>query len=118
MDSNNGTVVVARTRDSLEAQIWLDMLRDQGLEAALFEQGVHGALGGARGFGGTHHVVVRRVDLTQARNTLADAGAAHALAPVPDSRESSSRMLQALLAAGGVAVGFLLLLAIVQAAAG
>lgn len=118
MESNDrATAVVARTRDALEAQIWVDLLRNDGLKAAVYEQGVRGALGGASLTGSAHNIIVRRADFARARNIIAEADGAHALAPLTQDDESSARMIRALLTAGGVAVGFVLLLAIVQALA-
>ncbi len=111
------TAVVARTRDGIEAQIWVDMLRDEGIEATTFEQGPRGALGGATLIGATHQIVVNRENLADARSIIADAGGAHALAPVGTEEGAHDRMIKALLIAGGGAIFFLLLFVIVQAAA-
>jgi hypothetical protein len=119
MDEADGrTVTVARTRDAVEAHLWVDMLRDDGIHAVSFEQSVRGALGGATLFGGMHHIVVRRTDVATARSIIARAGGAHALAPIPTQDTHRDRMVRALLLAGGVAVGFLLLFTVVQVVAG
>ena len=115
--TDRGTVVVARTRDPLEAQIWLDLLRNAGIRAAVFEQGVRGALGGATLFGSAHHIVVGRADIADARNIIADADGVHALAPLPQDDEAREKMSRALFAVGAVVAGLIVLLVIVQASA-
>ncbi len=118
MDINpNDTVVVARTRDPIEAQIWVDILRDDGMQAAVFEQGARGALGGASLYGSIQNIVVRRTQFERAREIIADADGTHALIPLQEASESRDRMIRALLTVGGVAIGFLLLFTLVQVVA-
>jgi hypothetical protein len=106
------TVVVARTGDAIEAQIWVDMLRDEGIQAATYEQSIRGALGGASTLGirGTHHILVRHEDIVAARNVIAESGGAHQLAPIPgDNDDAASKAARALVyALVGAAIFFAL----------
>lgn len=106
------TVVVARTGDPIEAQIWVDMLRDEGIQAASYEQSIRGALGGASTLGirGTHHILVRHEDIAAARNVIAESGGARHLAPVPgDEDDAGARAARALIyALVGAAIFFAL----------
>ncbi len=110
--TKSSTVVVARTGDPIEAQIWVDMLRDEGIQAATYEQGLRGALGGASTMGirATHHILVRREDIVAARNVIAESGGAHQLAPVPgEDDDAGSKAARALvLALVGAAIFFAL----------
>jgi hypothetical protein len=109
--TNSSSIVVARTSDPIEAQIWVDMLRDEGIQAATYEQSIRGALGGAStlGFRSTHHILVRHEDIVGARNLIAEVGGAHQLAPVPGDDDAGSKAARALLMAlVGAAIFFTL----------
>lgn len=117
--SRGSTVVVARTGDPIEAQIWVDMLRDEGIQAASYEQSIRGALGGASTLGirGTHHILVREEDIVAARNVIAESGGAHQLAPIPagddDAAERATRALLLAVIGAGVFFGLFLLFAVI-----
>ncbi len=115
MASTDSAVVVARTSDGIQAQLWVDMLRDEGLDASTYTQGVQAALGGASGVG-IHLVLVHREHVGDARNIIAEAGGASALAPIPGESEGYARLVRVLLGAAGVALVFMLILVIMQAA--
>ncbi len=110
--TKSSSIVVARTTDPIEAQIWVDMLRDEGIQAATYEQSMRGALGGAStlGFRSTHHILVRHEDIVGARNLIAEVGGAHQLAPVPgNDDEAGSKAARALvMALVGAAIFFTL----------
>lgn len=114
MPPTPSTVVVARTTDGIQAQIWVDMLHDEGIDASTYQRGVQAALGGVTGIG-THLVLVHRDHVGDARNVIAEAGGASALAPIPSEPESHGTLVRALFAAVAVAVAFFLLLVVFQA---
>lgn len=104
-------VVVAQTADAIEAQIWVDMLRDSGIQSTTFEQSPRGALGGAStlGFRTSHPILVRHHDLVPARNVIAEAGGASHLAPIPAEGEEGGRAARAfVMALTGAALFFAL----------
>ena len=103
-----GTAVVAVARDPLEATIWVDALRDAGIEARSFERGSSAAFGGAS-LGGmaSFPVVVAATALGDARNVIAGLGGAHALAPVPDREALRERQRRILVVAGVTVVAVL-----------
>ncbi|MEX2081756.1 MAG: hypothetical protein WEC33_09080 [Dehalococcoidia bacterium] len=94
----------------MQAQIWIDALRDAGLEAGTFERGPGPALGGAvtPGFA-AYVVIVRRTEVARARSVIAEISGGEVLAPLPDEQEESRRRAAALLTVGLV-VGVILLL--------
>jgi len=99
-----GTVVVARARDEVEAAIWVDALREAGIRAAMFEQGVSAALGGASVPGwASYPVVVARADIGRARNVIAEFAGAAALAPISDGASGERLRRAALAVAGAIA---------------
>jgi hypothetical protein len=98
-----GGVVVAEASDPVTAAIWVDALRDAGIAAHSFEQGVGAALGGAATYGARFPVIVRRQDIAQARNVIADLDGARALAPYRDESDIRAGQSRALLAAAAIA---------------
>ncbi len=78
-DDHEGAVIVAEASDAAEARIWVDALRDEGIEAACVERGPGGALGGASIFGAAWAVLVPRARIAEARGVIAELGGAHAL---------------------------------------
>lgn len=109
MSDRKGPVVVARAEDGAQAQIWVDMLRDEGIDATSFEQGIRGSLGGASGFHSRYLILVRREQFGEARSVIAEAGGATNLAELPAEDGASASMTRALLIAGAGAGLFLLL---------
>jgi hypothetical protein len=112
--AGGGTVVVAEAPDAVSASIWLDALRDAGIEAGMFERGVGAALGGAATPGLSRFaIVVRKEAMLEARNVIAEVGGASRLAPYRDGSEAPGAQRRAiffvvvLIAAGiaGVIVG-------------
>jgi hypothetical protein len=102
------TTVVAEAQDPLQAEIWLDALRSQGIEAASFERGVGGALGGALTAGfAVYPIIVAQADLAAARGVIAQVAGASAIAPVRDSAETRAAQHRALIAVGVIAVAIL-----------
>lgn len=85
------TAVVARANDPIEANIWVDALRDAGIQAAAFETGAGAALGGATAHGfAAYPIVVARDDLAHARNVIADLAGGAALAPFPNDEAAAA----------------------------
>lgn len=104
------TVVVASARSVVEATIWVDALRHAGIEAATFERGVGGALGGAAlGGWAAYPVVVARGDIAPARNILSELAGAGVLAPIGDDREAGRRRGRIMVGAAAAITGFLAL---------
>lgn len=115
--SGTDPVPVASAANSVEAQIWVDMLRDEGIRAAAVESGVHAAFGGAALPATSVVVLVDRTDLVSARNVIAESGGASALRPVSTSAEPPARTLRLLGLAAGAAIALLLLIAVMRVAA-
>ena len=93
-------MVVALANDPVEAAIWVDALRDAGIEAVTFEQGVGAALGGTSTSWSKHPVLVDESRLGDARNVIADLGGAGQLAAyrgAEEQRSDQKRALQAVL---------------------
>ncbi len=68
-------VAVAETGDELEANIWADALRDDGIRAELVMLGARGALGGGVMFpGASYRLLVNGDDVELARRVIADLG--------------------------------------------
>jgi len=112
--ARDGTVLVAEAGDPIQAQIWVDALRDAGIEAGTFERGVGAALGGAVTTGVSRFpVVVARQDLVAARNLIAELDGAVHLAPIDDPELQHAARRRALLV---VAFTGLAILAIALAA--
>lgn len=111
-------VVVATATGMVEAQIWLDMLRDDGIAATAVEVGPHGMLGGGGLSLRGARVLVGSDDVVRARELIAGAGGELAVHPGtnPDSAETRDRTMRLVFLAGGIAVAFLLIAAIAQAA--
>ncbi|MGI8927661.1 MAG: hypothetical protein ACR2HN_13615 [Tepidiformaceae bacterium] len=83
--SARSPVVVAQAGDAVEAAIWVDALRDAGIEAGSFERGVGAALGGAATPGwAVYPVLVAMDSLEAARSVIAELGGAAALSRWPD----------------------------------
>jgi len=97
-------VVVAEASDPIEAAIWVDALRDDGLGAESFERGVGAAFGGAAAHAFSRFpVLVRSEDYAAARNVIADLAGAARLAPYRSAREERERANAALKFAGAIA---------------
>ncbi len=97
-------VVVAEANDPIEAAIWVDALRDDGLGAESFERGVGAAFGGAA----THTfsrfpVLVRSEDYAAARSIIAELGGAARLAPFRSASDERERANSALKLVGAIA---------------
>ena len=95
-------VVVATAGDSVQASIWVDALRAEGIEATSYEQSVGPALGGAVAVFARFPILVAPESLVDARNVIADLDGAEALAPVRDPAEADERRRQALIAVGAI----------------
>ncbi|MBI2766891.1 MAG: hypothetical protein HYX53_13400 [Chloroflexi bacterium] len=111
--SPSGVSVVAEAGDPIQAAIWVDALRDAGIEAHTFERGVGAALGGAATGWSNYPVIVPARSLGQARSVLSDLSGASVLAPYRDPAEARARQSQALriaalVVAGLVAAGVLM----------
>jgi hypothetical protein len=112
-------VPVATAPDIVAAQIWVDALKDEGIEARLFEQGPNAALGGAITTGWTRYpVIVAEDDFTRARTVIGRLAGMHVLQPLPDSEAEDARRRWALIAVIAIAVGAMLLAFIFQLASG
>jgi hypothetical protein len=110
-------VVVARAPDIVAAQIWVDALRDEGIEARLFEQSPGAALGGAITTGiAQFPLLVRETDFAAARAVIARLAGMEPLQPLPDEAAEDASRRWALFAVIGIAVGAMLLAFIVQLA--
>jgi hypothetical protein len=109
-------VLVASAGNPAEAQVWVDMLRDEGILATSIDRSVRAALGGMGLVTPRIYVMVNRADLLEARNIIAEAGGASALAPVPAEGEGRDRMVTALFMVGGALALFLLFAAMLQSA--
>lgn len=102
------TVVIAEAEDEVQAGIWVDALRNAGVQAATFERGVGGALGGAVTGLAVYPVIVRESDFSAARNVIADLGDADRLSAYREPAADRARAARALALAAGVAVVALL----------
>jgi len=98
--SSAGPVVVATASNPAEAQVWVDMLLDEGIFATSVETGVHGALGGGGLMLPSVSVLVDRAKLAEARNVIAESGGAAALRPVPQEGSQGTPLRTLLLLAG------------------
>ena len=111
-------VVVAEASDPVQAQIWVDALRDTGIQAATFERSVGAALGGAMTAGWARYpVLVPQEEMAAARNVVAELGGAAYLAPVDDPVVARRRQSGALITVGGV-VAIIVALAILSSVVG
>jgi len=98
-DSSTARIVVAEAPDAVTAAIWVDALRDVGINAATFSRGHGAALGGAEAFA-THVVLVDGDKIAAARTVIAELGGASKLAPIPDQKAEIRRQRGAVVAAG------------------
>jgi hypothetical protein len=76
--------MVAVAGDPAVAAIWVDALRQDGIDAATFQRGPSAALGGL--FGGAlidYPVLVDPSRIADARNVVAELGGAGQLSPIP-----------------------------------
>ena len=114
--------LVAIARDPAEAAIWVDALRQEGIEAASFERGPGAALGGVVGGALSRcHVLVDPDRIEDARNVVAEMGGAAALAPVAAETaiaNGGTGAARALLLALLVAVAIAVVLALMRLTAG
>lgn len=112
MIGRQAVAVVAEAGDLVEATIWVDALRADGINAKFYERGVGAALGGAVTTGlARHPVVVSREDLGRARNVIADMGGSASLTPI-DEPKDKERTQQRGLALVGLIVGGVLVIAL------
>lgn len=102
-------MVVALAHDAVEAAIWVDALRDAGIEAVTFEQGVGAALGGSSTSWSKYPVLVSESRLGDARNIIADLGGAAALAPYRDATQQRKDQTRALRAVGLLVLGIVVI---------
>ncbi len=110
-------VVVASAPDFIAAQIWVDALKDEGIEARLFEQSPAAALGGAVTSGiARFPVLVREEDFAHARAVIGRLAGMEFLQPLPDDEDSDRRRRLALFAVAAIAVGAMLVAFISQLA--
>ena len=117
--AREGTALVAEAGDPIQAQIWVDALRDAGIAAGTFERGVGAALGGAVTTGVSRYpVVVARKDLVAARNVIAELDGALHLAPVDDPERQHAARRRALLVAASIGLAILVIAAAARIAAG
>lgn len=98
--------VVAEAADPVQAHIWVDALRQAGIEANTFEQGAGAALGGAAlHYLAAYPVVVRSDSLAAARSVIAEMSGAGVLAPYRSPVEQ--RAFRSVALAGIVLLGLL-----------
>jgi hypothetical protein len=113
------TVVVAEASDPVQAEIWVDALRDAGIEAATFERGVGAALGGAVTSGVSRFpVIVASTDLLAARNVISELDGANHLAPFRDAEDQRERRSRALFTVAAIVALIILLAGASRIAAG
>lgn len=113
------TVVVAETPDAIEASIWVDALREAGVPASVYEQGVGAALGGATTTGfSVYRVVVERGELGLARSVIAEVAGGAVLSTFRDAETARAGQRRALIMAAIVVVGVLVLGALARVVAG
>ncbi|MCZ2109055.1 MAG: DUF2007 domain-containing protein [Dehalococcoidia bacterium] len=113
------TVVVAEAADPVQAEIWVDALRDAGIDAATFERGVGAALGGAVTSGVSRFpVVVATTDVVAARNIITELDGADYLAPFRDASDQRERRARAFLAVAAIVALIILLAGASRIAAG
>lgn len=111
-----GPVLVAPAPNPAAAQLWVDMLRDQGIVAIMVETGIHAAFGSANLPATGYRVLVRPDDLLAARGVIAEAGGSGALAPMATASDGHvDQMIRRIGLALGIALAFLLVAAVVQA---
>lgn len=101
-------VAVATASSPAEAQVWVDMLLDEGILATSLEIGTHGAFGGGSLMPPHARVLVDRSDLARARNVIAESGGAAALSPVPTDAPANASLVRATYAVAVVVVLLLL----------
>ena len=107
---DHSTVVVAEARDAVEASIWVDALREAGIAAGVYEQGVGAALGGAMTTGfSVYRVVVGRGELGLARSVIAEMAGAAVLSTFRDAETARVGQRRALITAAVVVVTVLVL---------
>ena len=98
-DSPPARVIVAEAPDAVTAAIWVDALRDAGINAATFSRGHGAAFGGADAFA-THVVLVDGDQFAAARTVIAELDGASKLAPLPNPEAETRRQRGALIAVG------------------
>jgi hypothetical protein len=92
MAADRRAVVVAVARDPVEAAIWVDALRSEGIEAGSFERGVGAALGGAETAGFARYpVLVDATSIAPARNVITGLAGASVLAPLDEPEKVRRR---------------------------
>ena len=88
-------VVVAEADDPVQAHLWVDALRQAGIEAATFEKSAGAAFGGAAlHYLAVYPVVVRSGSLAAARSVIAEISGAGVLSPyrAPAERRTLGRL--------------------------
>lgn len=78
----SATVIVAVAQNPAEAQIWVDALRDEGIEAGTYQRGPAAAFGGGRLVFSDYPVLVAADNIGSARNVIAELGGASMLSAV------------------------------------
>lgn len=108
--SEMAAIIVAEAEDPVQAAIWVDALRDAGIEANSFERGVGAALGGAvtPGFA-RYPVVVGESDIAGARNVIAELAGGGVLAPLPDPAAKNAARQRVLALVGAVVAAVIIM---------
>lgn len=110
--------LVAEARDAIEANIWVDALRQAGIHATIHERGLGAAFGGAATFGVSGYaVLVERTAFGAARSVLAGLTDARVLAPLEEAEAEDRRRSRALWMVVGAACVAVAVLAIARLAA-
>lgn len=100
-DTSAARVVVAEAPDAVTAAIWVDALRDAGINAASFSRGHGAAFGGAEAFA-IHIVLVDENRIADARTVIAELDGASRLAPIPNRKAEAQRQRGALIAVASI----------------
>lgn len=102
-------VIVAVAGNPAEAQIWVDALRHDGIEAGTYERGSGAAFGGGRIVTSDYPVLVAPDSIGDARNVIAELGGAGQLSPIEDDSQGS--IASWLLLPGALLLGMVLFVA-------
>ena len=96
-------VVVAEARNSLEAVLWVDALKAEGIPATSFERSVAPAMGGVDAFA-RFPVMVPAEKLGAARSVIADLAGATRLSIYRDPADVRARQTGAFWLVGAIVV--------------
>ena len=114
--SSASRIMVAEASEPIERGIWLDALRQAGIEATTFERGVGAAIGGAQSIAPTSYpILVPSARIADARNIIAELAGAERLVPAASAAEQVSRVQRWTIAGIAGVLAFLLMAVIVQA---